>query len=81
MKRINQLNSVNALTPLSGLQSAMLGTNCILSDFKSNESNVGSFQITDCDEENSNKIKNILSKQSLSFKVKSIRNNSIEGTF
>ncbi len=81
LKRINQLNSVNALTPLSGLQSAMLGTNCILSDFKSNESNVGSFQITDCDEENSNKIKNILSKQSLSFKVKSIRNNSIEGTF
>jgi general secretion pathway protein L len=81
LRRINQLNQVNALFPLRGIQTALLGTSCFINNFESNDSNSGQFQIADCNEENSNKIKNVLSKQSNNYTIKSLRNNTIEGSF
>ena len=81
LKKLNQLNKTNALSPLMGIQTALLGTNCFVNSFESNESNSGQFQISDCNEENSTKIKSVLSTQTHSYKIKTFRDNAIEGTF
>lgn len=81
IKRINQLNQVNALTPLKSIQSALMGTNCILSNYESNDTNTGVFQISECNDENANKIKSVLNKQNSAFKIKAVTNNTIEGSF
>lgn len=81
LKKINQLNHVNALAPLQGLQTAIIGTNCILENFESNENQSGQFEITDCNETNSEKIRGVLERQNTKFNIKSSSNNVIEGTF
>lgn len=81
IKKVNRLNQVSALIALKGLQTAILGTPCLISNYESFDDNTGQFQIAECDNENSQKISNVLSKQNIKFKIKSMRDNQIEGIF
>jgi general secretion pathway protein L len=81
IKRVNELNNINALSALKSIQTAALGTSCILSNYESHDNNSGHFEFTDCNKESSQKIGNVLAKQSSKFKILPNQENKLEGSF